>query len=506
MTPMTGDRAEPIILRQQADLTLEVLEEVAWEGRALLLSTEMLDHLGSHHAAMLAALSDGRSVYGVNTGMGYLATVPLDEDEQRAHQANLLLGRAVGGPPFLDRPEARAVLVARLAGFLSGWAGVSPHLCAFLADRLNDDFVPAIPRTEAGSAGEIIPLAHAFQTFIGVGQVLKADGEMQPAEAALMERGVAPYRPAPKEGLALLAGAPGAVALAAARHRSARILFRQSLLAAACAIDAIRAPLGPYDPMVATLANDPLLGTILAELGAFLRDSAPDRPRLQAPVSFRVIPPVLTHFARSLQRLDEDLRRDLAATTDSPAFVDGRFVTSGGFHAVGLSAAMDGLCVALIQVGELMGQHVHRLLDHRFSGLPDQLTPRPGPQAGLVVVHKRMVGAIHEMRSFAAPAAIGLADTSMGQEDAMTFAFEAAEKLSRIQVLLREVIACTLLVCRQAWALRAEEDAGLTSRVAGGLRESARRLSAAIAPVERDRPLGADIAIIAAMLREGLLP
>lgn len=90
------------------------------------------------------------------------------------------------------------------------------------------------------------------------------------------------------------------------------------------------------------------------------------------------------------------------------------------------------------------------MLDGRFSGLPDQLTRRPGPQAGLVVVHKRVVGTIHELQRLAMPFSVGLVDTSLSQEDAMTFAFEAAQKLRRIEAPVREVMACELLTAHQA--------------------------------------------------------
>ncbi len=446
---------------------------------------------------MMEVLADGRDVYGVTTGMGYLAGVRLSEAEQQNQQANLLLGRAVGGPPLLKRDEARAVLLARLAGFLSGHAGVTAELCQFLADRLNDDFVPAIPREAMGCAGEIIPLSHAFQTFIGVGEVLCADGAVQSAVDALVERGVASYQPAIKEGIALLAGAPGALALTAVHRRTVAVLSRQLLVAAACAIDAMRAPLSPYDPAVAKLAGDPIMGEILEQLGALLSGSDPERPAKQAPVSFRVIPQVLTHLERVRSRVEESVRRALVAVTDSPAFVDDRFVTSGGFHAIELAAAMDSLCIALVQAAELASQHIHRLLDHRFTGLPDQLTPRPGLQAGLVVVHKRVVGTLNELRRLATPATIGLMDTSLGQEDAMTFSFEAAEKLHRVESLLRDVIACQLLVVRQAWALR-------DAPVATGLHDHFVQLASAIPPVEQDRPLGSDIGVLVELLCSGV--
>ena len=111
-------------------------------------------------------------MYGVNTGMGALAGVRLDAAEQAEQSRRLLVGRAVGGPPWLSRTEARAVVAVRLRTFLSGDAGVSAELCAWLATLLAEDLVPAVPRSPSGSAGEIIPLAHAWGHLAGVGRML----------------------------------------------------------------------------------------------------------------------------------------------------------------------------------------------------------------------------------------------------------------------------------------------------------------------------------------------
>jgi histidine ammonia-lyase len=142
--------------------------------------------------------------------------------------------------------------------------------------------------------------------------------------------------------------------------------------------------------------------------------------------------------------------------------------------------------LARLRAGErLAGQRLHRLLDGRFSGLPDQLSPDPGPVTGLVAVHKRAAGALHEARRLAAPASVGQADTALGQEDAASFALEAAEQLRRVEQLTREVVACELLAARQAWWLRGTR--------ADGLGALADRLEELVAPVERDRPLGPDL-------------
>ena len=206
------------------------------------------------------------------------------------------------------------------------------------------------------------------------------------------------------------------------------------------------------------------------------------------------------------------------AVTDSPAVVGGRVVAGGGFHAVGLAAGMDAAAVALVQAAELAGQRLHRLLDGRFSGLPDQLSPDPGPVTGLVVVHKRAVGALHEARRLAGPASVGQTDTSLGQEDAASYAPEAAEQLRRVEDLTREVVACELLAARQALWLRGRgpdrgsgvgREAGAGPRWAGpapGLRRLAACLEDLVAPVERDRPLGPDLARLVEALERDQLP
>lgn len=485
-----------ITIRAMQDLTTGVVERVAWQSERIELDGELLALVGSRRAEMLAALVSGARVYGVNTGTGYLAGTDVNEADLLHHQRNLLLGRAVGSPPWLSIEEARAVLVARLTGFLSGHAGVTPELCLFLTHRLNDDFVPAIPRHSVGSSGEVLPLAHAFQTFIGEGHVLAPDGSTIMAKQALEQRSVAPYEPQAKEGIALLAGAPAAIALALAGRRAGQKLWETAVLVAAAAIDALQAPLDPYHPALGELTDDPFTADVLGRLSVFLQSSSRATTlSIQAPVSYRVVPQVLAHLARALSRLEEDAARALASVGDSPVFTDRRFLSNGSFHAIELAAGLDSLGLALVRVAELSGQRTHRLLDNRFSGLPDQLAGAPGHSCGLVVVQKRVLGCLNELRRLGAPASIGIGDTSLGQEDAMTFSFEAAAGLRRIATLVWEVFACELLVVRQAWALR-----GLTPP--SGLQPLAERLAEIVEPVVQDRPLGPDVDRIISFLAD----
>src|SRR5689334_10865647 len=123
------------------------------DGRPVTLAPSLLDDVQRQCERARAVLAGGAPVYGVNTGMGALSGVALTDGQQRAHQRNLMLARAVGGPPWLPCGDVRAIFAVRLRTFLNGDAGVSAALCQRLADVLNAGLVPAVPRGGVGSAG-----------------------------------------------------------------------------------------------------------------------------------------------------------------------------------------------------------------------------------------------------------------------------------------------------------------------------------------------------------------
>jgi histidine ammonia-lyase len=428
-------------------------------------------------------LRDGQPVYGVNTGLGALAAVRLTEQQQLSHQRNLLLARATGGPPWLDPPEARAVVMTRLLTFLTGDAAVSGALCQRLAQVLNHGLIPAVPRTGSGSAGETMPLAHAFGPMAGLGQVLEPDGALRPAHAALRDYGLSEFRLGPKEGIALIQGVPGATALCVLRLGEAAALAALMEAAAALSIVAARAPRDPY--RAACGRGDEVLAAVLGRLRAAAGEE-PSPRSLQAPVSFRVAGPVLSQVARAAAALEAAAGRALTGVTDSPAWLDGRFTGTAGFHGIDLAAHCDQLTAALCHAAEVAAARLHRLMDPTVTGLPAQLAREPGPQAGLTPVHKRAAGEVHAMRGLAGATAVGLIETSGGQEDAQSFAWEAAEKLRAALRHARAVAACELLAGYQATALSGRPPPP-------GCRPLLDWLAGIVGPIEGDRMFGQDL-------------
>jgi histidine ammonia-lyase len=462
------------------------------DSERLILDKPLVEALKRRREEVLTALAEPENpVYGVTTGMGRLAGVVLDPRQQAEHQRNLLIGRAVGGPPWLPPEDVRALLVVRLRDFLRPWSGVSAELAQFLVDRLNDGFTPAVPRFGLGSSGEIIPLSHAFQTFLGIGTVLE-DGVEVPAASALAARGATPYVLGPKEGASLLQGSPLAMMHAARGRTEAQQLIDLQTLTEAMAIDVLGAPRAVFSAVMA--GGDDHLRALLHELTELV-GTGPVRPGVvQAPLSVRVAPRALAHASRVNHDLHETRRRWETMPGDSPSFVDGAFVPGTGYHAVDLGLRMDAVTAALVHLGEVSVQRTHRLLDERFSGLPPQLTADPGPRAGLVPLHKRAAGELHALRRLATPATLGSIDTSAGQEDVQAFASAAGEQLRAAASHLFAITACELITVSQARYLAGGDGVP-------GLRAAYGWVRSVVPPLDEDRSLGPEVERLVAVCR-----
>ncbi len=482
-----GPAHDALVLTAAEDLGPVEIRSVA-KGREIRIAEPLGGRIAAVRAAAVSALEspDPGPVYGVTTGMGDQSRIVLDPAERLRHQEGLMLGRAVGSPPWLTRRQARAVLAARLRTFLNGDAAVSVELCRQLVALLNSDVVPAIPSTGLGSAGEIIALAHLGALITGSGSALGPDGRTAaPAAEVLAAAGLGPFRLAIKEGVALLEGVPTTSALAVLASERARQLADRAAVVAATGIAVIGAHRDPYSAPLAR--GDAELAAALERIREVAGvDPAPRA--LQAPLSFRVLGPALAHLDRCTSALDAAVERSLNGVSDSPAFVGGAFVGSAGFDGFDLAATLDALTVAACHLAETSAARLHRLLDDRVTGLPRQLSDSPGLQAGLVAVHKRAVGVVHRMGREAVPTCLGSVETSLGQEDVQSFSMEAARTLGSALDGLAEVLACELLGVHQAVLLGGRPSC---------LGDDAHRLLDAVATVlptgTSDRPFGRDI-------------
>jgi histidine ammonia-lyase len=492
-----------IVLERHDQLDFELYRRVVLDREHVRVEPGLLEGVDAGRAALLAHVKGGAHAYGINTGLGYLTNRTVQTGEEPAFQRSILVGRASAVGPPLSEPVVRGVMLLRLTGFLAGYAGVSGALCSFIVDRLNGGWAPAVPAGATGTAGEIVPLAHLFQTFVGEGAVLAGD-RLVGAREALAANGIEPLTPGAKEGLALINGAPLAPALAILLGWRAERLVEHATLAGALAVALMGASVRPYSARVGQLKGDSGQLRVHERVMSLLSGAARMDDALQAPVSMRVLPQVHGAALDLLGHLGAQLQRELRAVTDSPVFLpaaDGEpegLYSTGNFHAQAVTLPLEALAIAVAHVLNLVEKRLHRLLDARFSGLPDQLARDPGRQSGLVTLHKQVVGLAAQARTLATPASIHALDTSAGQEDLQSHTLLVALRLEQSLSCLELGLAYELVALRQARDL-----AGM--RLPGELARAADAVAELVPEIAEDRSMSADVERVRRLIASGRL-
>src|SRR5580658_124391 len=202
-------------------LTRDALYQIVFEGEEVALAPAALEKMKASRAVIERLIESNAPVYGVNTGFGKMASVRISREQIGTLQVNLVRSHAcgVGGP--LSEAETRAMLVLRANAIAKGFSGVRPVVAETLCAMLNKSVHPVIPgQGSVGASGDLAPLAHLAMVAIGEGEAIFQGRALAGAEA-MLAAGIAPLVLEAKEGLALLNGTQGMLALAALALREA---------------------------------------------------------------------------------------------------------------------------------------------------------------------------------------------------------------------------------------------------------------------------------------------
>ena len=478
-----------IRINQLADIDWDSVQAVAYSHEPLEISEQLLAKVDEGRSTFLKLIEQGAPCYGVTTGLGQLADLDLSEAEQKDLPANMLRARAAAIGPPLAKPIARANMLLRLVNFLSGLDGVSSDLCRFIVDRLNDDFTGWIPKLGHGMASDAIANTHAFQTLIGEGFVFSVDGNRQNAKDALDERKIQPYAVAQKEGLALISGVTASSAYALDAHRQISRLLTLANLVAAVSMEGLATPKDSVDPAIVSANNEPGVDAIADEIHRYLRTSQIQPHKMQAPVSYRIIPQVHGALYDALQILRIRIETTFNGFSDNPLMADGRLLSVGLFHNQHLVNQIEQVALSLAHLGCLSERRLHRLMNPENTGLNLQLAARPGLDAGLVVTHKASLDLAARLRLLAQPVSLSTGESSGGQEDYMSMALPAIDRLYPMCELVTAMLAYELLSGLTAVSLR-NDSAGDAVRAVQSY------FSPMIVALDRDRAPGPDVEMI----------
>ena len=465
--------------------------------------------LAASRARVERALASGQTIYGINTGFGKLANVRIAPADLERLQVNLIRSHAAGVGAPLPPDVVRGLMILRANVLLRPTSGVRPALVEALLAVLNAGLVPLVPEQgSVGASGDLAPLSHVALVLMGEGEVIE-QGRRAPAAAALAAAGLAPFRFAPKEGLAFINGTQAQTAMLALMIHDAEVLWRSAVGAAAMSLEALRGTPTPLDerihaarPHAGQVETARLMRELLTD-SAIRESHRDDDPRVQDAYSLRCTPQVLGAVWDAIAFAARTTAIELNASTDNPLVFDNGDVLSGGnFHGQPVAQALDFLAVALTTLQAISERRVERLVNPDLSqGLPAFLTSDPGLSSGYMMVQITAAALVAESRTLAHPASIGSIPTDANQEDFVPMGMGAAYKARRILDNAVHVVATELLCAGQGLDLLRPLTPG---RGVGLLHDRLRGLHPAVPALAEDRPPAPDLARLAEAIRGGV--
>ncbi len=487
------------ILVGLAPLTLEDVRRIARDAAPAALSDAALARIAKGRAALEALLARGESIYGVNTGVGGNIKFSLTEAEAELLQYNIMrhLSCATGAP--LPDDVVRGAMLLRLATFATGCSGVRPELCHALLDLMNAGVTPVVPRYgSVGASGDLMPSAYIARVLIGMGEAVYK-GTRMPAAEALHAAGLQPTTFAPKEGLALINGTTMMTSVAALILPDAMAVLRALLKAVALATEALEAPHEPYDAFVHEKKGHPGQTAVADFMRRQLAGSAiVPNPAKQSCYSLRCGPQGLGPVWEALEDSRALVEREINSANDNP-LIDheaGQVYRAGNFFGGHISRALDTWKIDFAIMGNWANALMAVLVDDRFNaGLPANLVPNPGVNAGLKGMQLSVTSLACAIRQMAGPSSIHSLPTEQYNQDVVSLGMHSAVTALDALECLRNEVAMVLLAATQAVDLR-----GCVATLGAGNRQTYEAVRKLTGFLDKDRALEHEIAALSASL------
>lgn len=508
--PMTAENSDnPTLMLDGTPLAIEDVCRVARGERRVRLTddTEFRARIEAGPAFLERLLAEDGVVYGVTTGYGDACTraVPAEQLASLPHQLYTFHGCGLG--ELLDVEAARAVVLVRLVSLCRGVSGVSWELLERLVWLLDHDVMPVIPSEgSVGASGDLTPLSYLAAVLCGEREVYD-NGRRRAAAEALAERGLAPYRLRPKEGLALMNGTAVMTALACQAYARGERLSRLATRLTALNVWALAGNPYHFDATLFAAKPHPGQQRCAARLRADLatQDAQPPRnaSRLQDRYSTRCAPHVIGVLEDSLDWLRGFIEGELNSANDNP-LIDplGESVMHGGhFYGGHIAFAMDSLKTLIANIADLLDRQLALLVDERYNhGLPANLSGASAERAPLNHGYKALQIGVSawtaEALKHTLPASVFSRSTESHNQDKVSMGTIAARDALRVLTLAEQVAAGVLHAACQGVELRQTTAGSPPPALAGFVAECRTR----IAPLGEDRALDSDLRRLCAEL------
>ncbi|MBL4800509.1 MAG: histidine ammonia-lyase [Emcibacter sp.] len=495
--------SEGIFTIHPAQMLLGDLRKIYRSAHEVKLETGAFAVIEQSRKTVEDIIAQGRTVYGINTGFGLLASTSIADDKLEELQTNLVLSHSTGVGKDLSDEVVRLIYVLKISSLSQGHSGVRLSTITAFINFANAGLIACIPeKGSVGASGDLAPLAHMTLPLMGEGYVRVA-GIKTPAAEALQQAGLRPITLSAKEGLAFLNGTQVSTALALVGLFQTEDIFAAAVVAGALSIDALRGSRAPFDARIHMARGQPGQIAVAPKYLSLLKGSGimkshADCGKVQDPYSLRCQPQVMGACLDIITNAARTLHIEANATTDNPLiFENGDVISGGNFHAEPVAFAADILALALCEIAGISERRQAILIDPKMSDLPAFLVKNSGVNSGFMIAQVTAAALVSENKTLAHPASVDSIPTSANQEDHVSMATFGARRLGDMAFNSATVIAIELLAGAQGIDLRAPDK---TSEI---LQEMQGKVRQKVAYYDKDRYFAPDIEAVTVLVREG---
>jgi histidine ammonia-lyase len=476
-------------------------------------------------------VESNRVAYGVTTGVGKLADVRIAPSQIRELQVNLLRSHAVGTGELLSETEVRAMMLLRANSLAKGHSGVRPVVIDTLCEMLNRGVHPVVPsQGSVGASGDLAPLAHLALALIGEGEAWHSGpnarrprragdphARRHPAREALKRADIKPLTLEAKEAISLINGTQAMAALGALALLAAQIMVDSADVIGAMSADALRGTDVAFDERIQRARPHAGQTRSAANLrrmleGSAIRESHRECGRVQDAYSLRCMPQVHGAVRDALEYCRQVLEVEMNAAVDNPlvfvapkqvgalrsAEAHGDIISGGNFHGEPVAFALDFLAIALSALAGISERRIERLVNPSLNeGLPPFLASGAGLNSGFMMAQVTAAALVSENKILAHPASVDSITTSGNKEDYVSMGMTAAIKLKKIVANTLNVLAIEALAAAQALEFLAPLKPGRRAQ------QAIAAIRAVSPPLEHDRSMAPDFALVAEVLQRG---
>lgn len=449
------------IVLDGSGLTIKKLVKIARHNEKVELSPDALERIKICRTMLEKKITAGEIMYGVNTGIGEFSEVVLGDDQIRDFQKYLVYNHAagIGDPAPLE--YVRGAMAGRINVHAHGNSGCRPEITLTLVEMLNKGVTPFIcQKGSVGASGDLAPMSQIALLLMGEGKAYYM-GELLDGKVAMERAGIKIPGLEARDGLATINGSNVLTAMSAILLSDANNWLKQAEIAAAMSLEALKANMKPYTPLLHEVRG--FKGAIRSakSIGKLVEggDLAENRIKckVQDAYSMRSTPQVIGAAHDAIAYARSQVEIELNGVGDNPIFFPDKNIQLSGanFQGTPVSLPMDMISAAITMVSVMSERRMNRLNHPALNvGLPAFLTKGAGMFSGLMLSQYTADMQIVEQRILSMPASIQSIPAAADQEDFVSMGMNTAIKNFQILDNAYGILGIEFMAAAQALDFR----------------------------------------------------